>query len=169
MPVDPRRAGGGTPEVRDAQRLADLERRIGQLERGSKGSIVASGIVQQSGGFSLPPLTYSAITGMTLTLTAQVPTVAVLVFTGTITSRATVASNTTAEIQLWKNGALATSDNAYLSIAPFAPATTDLRLAVSIAHAWRVSLGTGTTTLALYGGGVGDLDSASFTYLQSRT
>lgn len=170
MPIDPRRAGGGSPQIRDAQRFSELERRLTALERGSKGSIMASGIVEQTGSFSLPPLTYNAITGMSLSLTAQVPTVVVLAFTGTIQSRATVTLNTVAEIQLYKNGSIYSATNtAELRIAPFAPATNDIRLSVSIAHAWRVSLSAGTSTLALYGGGTGDLSAASLTYIQSRT
>ena len=86
MPVDPRRAGGGSAEIRGAQRIADLERRLGQLERGSKGAVLATGIKEQTPAGDLQWLTTSLadVTNCSVSLTAQVPTIAIVSFTGNV-------------------------------------------------------------------------------------
>jgi hypothetical protein len=173
MPVDPRRAGGGSAEIRGAQRIADLERRLGQLERGSKGAVLATGVVSQTSLQTLPSLpTHSAVVGLSVSLTAQVPTIVVVSFNGTGIIRATPTINAEMDIQLYQNGTTFSATNtAYFRLAPFAPATSDIITSITLQNTWRVSLGTGTSTLAIYGGADGlsrDLSRSTMTYIQTR-
>lgn len=169
MPVDPRRAGGGSAEVRGAQRIADLERRLGQLERGPKGAIIASGITQQAAAatynYTFPSATVMPWSGVTLT--AQVPTVAILTFTGTVYCGASNLSYGFATTQLYKGATLQDGD-ATLDMTITTGTTISIATSASIAHSWRVSLAAGSTSLALWGVGVGNLKNGSLTYIQTR-
>ena len=168
MPVDPRRAGGGSAEIRGAQRIADLERRISQLERGSKGAIIASGAVTQTGTYNFPFPTATAIPWSGLTLTAQVPTVAILTFTGTVGINPDNLLPRLAYVYLYK-GATQQAGVASFESTITTATTISIVSKASIAHAWRIDLAAGSTSLSLYGmATLGTLTEGSLTYIQTR-
>jgi hypothetical protein len=173
MPVDPRRAGGGSAEIRGAQRIADLERRLGQLERGSKGAIIASGNAQQTPagvGQALTTL-LTDIAGCSVSITAQVPTIAIVSFTGgVLTSYSTTSQY--AIVYLNVDGTDIASPNASLEGA-HQTGTIVSSVAASIAQTWRVSLAAGTHTLKFRAkhsaaAAAANIANSSLSYTQTR-
>ena len=148
MQVDPRRAAN-SPEVRAAQKSAELERRISQLERASKGAVLATGIKEQTPAGTGQYLTSSRadISGCSVSITAQVPTIAIVSFTGSASISYTTATQS-ARIYLNVDGTDVANPYASLEANATAGAPTTA-LSVNIAQTWRVSLAAGTHTLKL--------------------
>jgi hypothetical protein len=173
MPVDPRRAGGGSAEVRGAQRIADLERRLGQLERGSKGAVLATGIKEQTpaGGSQNLTATIVDVPNCTISVTSQVATLATVSFTGV----ATVNYSTTSQsvnVYLNVDGTDITRSFATLYAQHFSGTVTSI-IQGSISQTWLVSLAAGTHTLklraqSLSATGPPTISGSSLTYIQTR-
>lgn len=173
MPVDPRRAGGGSAEIRGAQRIADLERRLGQLERGSKGAVLATGIKEQTPAASFMALTTSLVDvpNCSVSLTAQVPTVSIISFGG----YPGVSYSTTEQfvtVYLYVDGVQVTTPSAAL-YGLHATGTITSTVAANISQSWRVSLAAGTHTVKVRAkhsaaAASGTLMDSTLTYIQTR-
>jgi hypothetical protein len=162
MPIDPRRAGGGSAEVRAAQNIADLERRIGQLERGTKGAVLSTGVALQTGGnLSLPTsAAIQAVPGCTFSTSSQVAT------SVSVTAAAQQLNweTTNVRLYLYLDGTAQTGSVVVCSVVGFA----------MNGGTWKVSLSAGSHTIALYasrasgGSTASTLANAGITYIQTR-
>ena len=168
MPIDPRRQSGGSADVRAAQRVGDLERRISQLEQGTKGAIVNSGIATQTASYTLTA-TSTLVPGLTLTFNTAAASNAIVTFTAytSTTVRNTGTQSNTATFFLHLNG-VDQPKPATISTGVSDPPTIRIDVNLMAVQVWKVALPVGTNTLLVKGGGLATVSAGSLSYLQTR-
>ena len=174
MPVDPRRTAGANGDERVAQRLADLEKRVGQLSMATKGAVLATGIASQTGSPMTVTTTATDIAGLTLATSAEVATLAVVQFAGYLSIDYTTTYANNIAVHLWVNGVKTLTPVGYLGAnTPSGLAAGTYTISGTVNCVWRVSLPAGSNALkvqaALSNSGTsGRIYNATLSHLQTR-
>ena len=173
MGLDPRRASGSA-QGRAAQTISELEARIARLENSTKGAILASGMKSQTSSVTMGT-SQADVTGCTVTLAAQVPTLLAVTFTGNVSI--TFSSNPNyqqASVVINLDGTSGPSPGGgalAFVYGSHASGTLYSDISASIAQGWQLTLPAGTHTVKLrhYARIAGaTLTNSTMSYLQTR-